>query len=83
MKLRSLRRQNLPPDARDMCKWYPVCPMKRFYERCALDVYWIKQFCFGNHQRCVRYQMEETGKPHPDNMLPDGSIDQELDPQGC
>jgi hypothetical protein len=32
----------------------------------------------GDNKKCVRYQMEENGRPHPDNMLPDGSIDQSL-----
>ena len=27
---------------------------------------------------CVRYEMEETGKSHADNMLPDGSVDDGL-----
>jgi len=68
----------LPQGTRDMCQWYPVCPMKAFYERGVLDAYWVKQFCFGNHAGCVRYQMEEAGTPHPDNMLPDGSTDDHL-----
>jgi len=78
VKRNSLGQHDLPRRTRDMCKWYPVCPMKVFYERGVLDAYWIEQFCFGNHERCVRYRMEETGRPHPDNMLPDGSIEQEL-----
>ena len=78
MKLHNPKRGALPQGTRDMCKWYPVCPMKVFYERGVLDAYWIEQFCFGNHERCVRYRMEETGRPHPDNMLPDGSTDDQL-----
>jgi hypothetical protein len=61
-----------------MCKWYPVCPMKIFYEQKLLDARWIDLYCFGNHEACVRYQMEESGQPHPDNMLPDGSINKAL-----
>jgi hypothetical protein len=52
--------------------------MKFFYERNLLDGRWIDRYCFGDHEGCVRYQMEETGRPHPDNMLPDGSIDKTL-----
>ncbi|MFO7761433.1 MAG: uracil-DNA glycosylase [Thermodesulfobacteriota bacterium] len=52
--------------------------MKRFYESGRLDVSWIKQYCLGDNQACVRYQMEERGRPHPDNMLPDGSISTSL-----
>ncbi|MFP4193401.1 MAG: hypothetical protein ACLFMN_02060 [Desulfobacterales bacterium] len=60
------------------CRWYPLCPMKRFYEDGILDAFWIKQYCMGDNKKCVRYQMEESGRPHPDNMLPDGSIDASL-----
>ena len=60
------------------CKWYPVCPMKRFYEQGKLDRKWIELYCKGDWQSCVRYQMEEKGKPHPDWMLPDGSLDERL-----
>lgn len=63
---------------RQACKWYSVCPMKFYYEQGRLDEYWVNQYCFGNHKACMRYEMEETGKPHPDNMLPDGSIDGQL-----
>ncbi|MFO7871334.1 MAG: uracil-DNA glycosylase [Kiritimatiellia bacterium] len=60
------------------CKWYRVCPMKLFFERGQLDEYWINNYCHGDHDSCVRYAMEEEGRPHPDNMLPDGSIDNTL-----
>jgi len=58
------------------CKWYPVCPMKRFYEEGKLDKKWIELYCKGDWESCVRYQMEEEGKFHPDYMLPDGSLDE-------
>ena len=60
------------------CKWFPVCPMKRFYEEGKLDKSWIELYCKGDWQKCVRYQMEESGQSHPDWMLPDGSIDEKL-----
>ncbi len=60
------------------CYWYPVCPMKRFYENGRLDASWIEKYCLGDNQNCVRYRMESQGRPHPDNMLPDGSIDPSL-----
>ncbi len=68
-----------PGDAQDMCKWYPVCPMKRFYERGRIDASWVETYCFGDNRQCVRYQMEETRRYHPDNMLPDGNIDERLE----
>ena len=60
------------------CKWYPVCPMKRFYEEGKLDKKWIELYCKGDWESCVRYQMEERGEPHPDWMLPDGTLDEKL-----
>jgi DNA polymerase len=60
------------------CKWYPVCPMKRFYENGILNKEWVELYCKGDWESCVRYQMEEMGKAHPDWMLPDGSINERL-----
>jgi len=60
------------------CKWYPVCPMRRFYEKGMLDEKWVELYCKGDWESCVRYQMEERGEPHPDSMLPDGSINKRL-----
>jgi len=60
------------------CKWYEVCPMKRFYERGILDTKWVELYCKGDWQSCVRYEMEENGEEHPDWMLPDGNIEKEL-----
>ncbi len=57
------------------CKWYRICPMRRFYEQGKLEESWIKTYCKGDNTSCVRFQMEKRGQPHPDNMLPDGSID--------
>lgn len=63
---------------KNVCKWYPVCPMKRFFESGKLVEKWVRDYCFGNWQKCVRYEMEESGRYHPDNMLPDGSINPDL-----
>ena len=60
------------------CKWYPVCPMRRFYEEGKLDKKWIELYCKGDWESCIRYQMEEKGKVHPDWMLPDGTLDERL-----
>lgn len=60
------------------CKWYPVCPMRRFYEEGKLDKKWIELYCKGDWESCIRYQMEEEGKFHPDWMLPDGTLDEKL-----
>ncbi|MBW1916599.1 MAG: uracil-DNA glycosylase [Deltaproteobacteria bacterium] len=55
------------------CKWYPLCPMRRFYEQGRLAPFWIEYYCQGDWESCVRYQMEEKGEYHSDTMLPDGS----------
>ena len=60
------------------CKWYSVCPMKKYYEMGKLDEKWIKNYCKGNWRKCIRYQKEEKGIYHPDWMLPDGTIDKFL-----
>ena len=60
------------------CKWYPVCPMKRFYDEGRLNKKWVELYCRGDWESCSRYQMEEEAIPHPDSMLPDGSIDVRL-----
>ncbi len=60
------------------CKWFQVCPIKKFYEEGRIDRKWIELYCKGYWKSCVRYQMEERGEPHPDWMLPDGSLHEGL-----
>lgn len=60
------------------CMWYPVCPMKRYYEMGQLEERWIIRYCHGEWRHCVRYRMEAAGEPHPDWMLPDGRLDARL-----
>jgi len=64
--------------AHNQCKWYDVCPMKIFYEKGAIQRKWVEDYCFGDNSKCKRYEMEEKGLYHPDNMMPDGSIDHGL-----
>ncbi|MDP8226905.1 MAG: uracil-DNA glycosylase [Candidatus Celaenobacter polaris] len=52
--------------------------MKYYYEAGKLAEKWILNYCKGDWSKCVRYHLEETGQYHPDNMLPDGSIDSDL-----
>jgi hypothetical protein len=52
--------------------------MKFYWEQGKIDESWIKQYCFGNWYECIRYQKEETGIYHPDNMMPDGQIKMNL-----
>jgi len=54
------------------CRWYHCCPIKRFTEQGKLDRYWIENYCLVGNKECIRYQMEEKGEYHPNNMLPNG-----------
>ena len=60
------------------CKWYPVCPIKYFVDQGKLDPKWVEEYCLVENKNCVRYQMEENGEFHPENMLPNGDIKQDL-----
>lgn len=57
------------------CKWYPVCPLRRLEARGLLDDKWATEYCTSedNWKYCKRYQLEDQGAPHPDNLLPDGT----------
>jgi DNA polymerase len=62
----------------NQCKWFPVCPMKFYFEKGKIEKSWIQQYCRGDWEACVRYQKEEAGIYHPDNMMPDGHINTNL-----
>ncbi|MFW9940406.1 MAG: uracil-DNA glycosylase [Candidatus Thorarchaeota archaeon] len=61
-----------------ICKWYLACPIKSFVDKGKLDAKWVEEFCLIGNKSCVRYQMEESGEYHPDNMLPNGDIKKDL-----
>ena len=63
------------------CKWFAVCPMKTYYERGMLDHAWLDRYCHGDWETCVRYQLEERNEPHPDWLLPDGTLAERLAPR--
>lgn len=63
---------------RSECIWYPLCPMKRYYEKGRLEERWVREYCHGHWDSCVRFRMEANGEPHPDWMLPDGRLNEEL-----
>lgn len=44
-----------------------------------LDKKWVENYCLVDNHDCIRYQMEEKGVYHADNMLPDGSIQKDLE----
>ena len=60
------------------CKWFSICPLKKLHDEDMLERKWIELYCKGLWSTCVRYQMEEKRSSHPDWMLPDGSLDENL-----
>ena len=62
-----------------ICKWYLGCPIKFYVDHGTLDPKWIENYCLVGNKDCMRYQMEETGEYHPNNMLPNGVIKKDLD----
>jgi hypothetical protein len=60
------------------CKWYRSCPIKRYVEEGRLERYWIENYCLQSNKNCARYKMEESGEYHPDNLLPNGEIKENL-----
>lgn len=52
--------------------------MKFAFERGQLSDKYITSYCRGNWSSSIRYQKEEAGIYHPDNMRQDGVIDENL-----
>ena len=60
------------------CIWYNVCPIKTYADNNMIPTKWVKEYCLKANKNCIRYQLENKGQFHPDNMMPDGSIDATL-----
>jgi DNA polymerase len=53
--------------------------MRRHESEGKIDASWRETYCLGNYRSCVRYQKEEAGIPHSDDLLPDGTyLDNEM-----
>ena len=63
---------------KSICKWYNICPIKRFVKEGKLEREWVENYCLIGNKECIRYMLEETGKSHPDNLLPNGKIRENL-----
>ena len=61
-----------------ICKWYHCCPINFFVKKGLLEKEWVEDYCLVGNKDCVRYHLEENGKHHPDNMLPNGEIREDL-----
>jgi hypothetical protein len=60
------------------CKWINICPLRRFEKQGRLGKEWRTHYCEHDYTACRRFQLEEKGIFHPDTMLPDGTIDNNL-----
>ena len=60
------------------CKWYTICPIKRFTKDGKLENYWVNNYSLITNNNYIRYKLEESGESHPDNLLPDGTIRDDL-----
>jgi len=60
--------------------WYSVCPLRRLEREGQIDCSWARDYCrtMDNWHNCRRYTLEERGIPHPDNMLPNGEINESI-----
>ena len=58
------------------CKWNNTCPLRRLEKKGLIVFNWSKEYCQSdnNWKNCKRYQAEENGLAHSDNMMPDGSF---------
>jgi len=66
--------KNILNSKNNRCKRYQSCPIKFYVDQGKLDPEWVENYCLVGNKNCVRYQMEESGIDHPDNMLPNGTI---------
>jgi hypothetical protein len=55
-----------------------VCPIKHYTDKEKLSPKWVDNYCKSDWTKCIRFQKEENGIPHPDIMLPNGEIDESL-----
>ena len=58
------------------CKWFYVCPMKRYFEGEKLDNKLFDSYCRGEWANCMRYEMEEkAGVKIRDSLIRKALID--------
>lgn len=65
---------------KEVCRWYNhTSAMKRAYDAGMLDKKWIDGYCLNGGQNCVRKKrFEEEAYVSPDDVLPNGIVDQRL-----
>ncbi|RLG12453.1 uracil-DNA glycosylase [Candidatus Pacearchaeota archaeon] len=59
-----------------ICKWYDICPLRQFEKQEKISEGFKEEYCKTeeNWKNCKRFQMEEKGLYHPDNLMPNGEI---------
>ena len=60
------------------CRWYPACPIRRYFEEALIDSRWVDLYCLGDWSSCRRLHCQERGESHPDWMMPDGLLREDL-----
>jgi len=63
---------------KNKCKWFNICPLRKFEKERKLNLVWRNKYCLSSFQKCQRYIEALKKIPHPVNMLPDGSINKSL-----
>ncbi len=60
-----------------VCKWFKICPLRKLEKEERISNKWRKEYCEteDNWKNCKRYQAEEKGQHHSDNMMPDGTYE--------
>lgn len=55
-----------------ICKWFDLCPLRKLEKQKIIDDKWKNNYCLTETRwkTCKRYQLEEKGIIHPDNLLP-------------
>lgn len=61
-------------DGKNRCRYFDLCPLRRLEKSAEIDEDYRKRFCELDFEKCVRFKMEGRGIPHPDRLMPDGSM---------
>jgi len=66
--------------SKTVCRWYNgTSGMKRAYDKGLLDKKWIEDYCLNGGNNCVRKKrFEQEGYVSPYYVLPDGTVDDNL-----
>ena len=55
-----------------------ICPIKRSTDDSKLENYWVNNYSLITNNNYIRYKLEESGESHSNNLLPDGTIRDDL-----